>query len=139
MNTHFSQLIAAIETELKGLGYEIATEPLEKAPSIDKEMTAWINVEEGDNREDYSQHYWDRERVVISLMITRSTVEDYNEALKTLGDRRNQVRLNLTNENFHDRLPTVLTQAKYIGHAQEITDKSLLAAIQFEFTLGRSL
>jgi hypothetical protein len=139
MNTDFTSLIKAIETELTGLGYKVAAKPLDEKTNLDDNKMAWIENASGTLMGDYSQKYHDIETIAIIIMEKRNKIGRHNEALMTLADRRNEIRINMTDLDFHNRLPTILHKAVYGGHESTISDTAMMARINFEFTLRRSL
>ena len=82
MNTDFSSLIEAIETELKGLGYTIAKSPQDESASLNKEKLAWIENPEGAHLEDYGQHYYDTEAISVIIMESKSGIQNQNDIIK---------------------------------------------------------
>lgn len=138
MSVELTALIEAITTELAGLGYKISSSPLDESAKLDSDRKAWITNPTGEPDESYSQHYDDTENIIIAIMEKR-TIKDHTDVVKLLGDRRDLIRLNMTNEDFHDRLPTILKKVEYDGHVSDITDTAIMAALTFKFTIRRSL
>lgn len=132
-----SNIVDLIEDELSVLGLKMGSTDFDAAGGDTLEKYFWLNNPSGLPVKEYAQQYVDAENFTVT--IAQKIGRNINEAIKSIGDRRNAIRQTMTAHAFQNKLPTEIYQIKYTDHAIDREDKFMKDIITFEIQLRRSL